>query len=519
MESKYIEALFQSLIEFNGYLPVRNKEGVIIQNSVIKVLQKVNSSTINIVEIINTDLIEVEQIRQRLDFNMNMLKEHSGAARMNFFEIFVFSIFLDPEKVEAIKYYQYLQRFDGKCLCSFIINLPEDTVTKYPEYIIKDDNIEKVIKNTLTKDLAQVGMKNLDELVAQKTKDYTIELKAKTPVLSYVLMGLNIVVWILLSVYSNINKIDYSRLIIDFGAKENESILLGEYWRFLTPVFLHVNLVHLLVNTYSLYVFGPLVEKIFGHVKFIIIYFTAGIIGNIASFAFSIIPGVGASGAIFGMLGAIVYYGFEKPEAYKRYFGKDILMTIAINIAYGFSSERIDNFAHLGGLLGGFLAAGVLKAGHVKTKYINRITAAVLIMACTAGGLYYGFNNFQNKSILLINQVNQAREKLQEENWEEAERIAEPLLKDYNNNDEKTFDILMIVAIAEASQEKYDEAIEHARTMSNIDPGYGNYVLGICYYYSGQYENAKEAFLEAKKHNDNIEQLDELLESVEKQLK
>ena len=102
----------------------------------------------------------------------------------------------------------------------------------------------------------------------------------------------------------------------------------------------------------------PLLKGFLGSKKFLIIYVIAGIFGNAASFAFSSGRSVGASGAIFGMLGALLYFGIEKPQQFKMFFKQGVIFSLLVNIAYGLSNPIIDNYAHLGGLLGGFLVAG-----------------------------------------------------------------------------------------------------------------------------------------------------------------
>ena len=74
--------------------------------------------------------------------------------------------------------------------------------------------------------------------------------------------------------------------MIQFGAKVNTLIAAGEYWRLMTATFLHIGLLHLLLNAWALYLFGPLIERHFGAVRFVVIYLVAGLGGSIASFAF-----------------------------------------------------------------------------------------------------------------------------------------------------------------------------------------------------------------------------------------
>lgn len=146
-----------------------------------------------------------------------------------------------------------------------------------------------------------------------------------------------------------------------FGAKENGAIVSGEYWRLLTAAFLHGGVIHLLVNSWSLYVLGALTERVLGPSRFLATFLVSAVTGSLASWAFNPVIGVGASGAIFGLLGTALYLSWRGqtahiPPAALRSLG---FWTI-YNLVYGFITPTIDNAAHLGGLAGGVLCAVVL---------------------------------------------------------------------------------------------------------------------------------------------------------------
>jgi membrane associated rhomboid family serine protease len=135
-----------------------------------------------------------------------------------------------------------------------------------------------------------------------------------------------------------------------------------QYWRLITPMFLHANLIHIAFNMYALYLFGYMVEGSFGKARFIAIYFVAGFLASVTSYTFSDpgALGVGASGAIFGLLGAWVAYNYRRrgspmASAQLRWAG----FLIAINLFLGFSIGSIDNYAHIGGLITGAVAGYV----------------------------------------------------------------------------------------------------------------------------------------------------------------
>jgi len=172
--------------------------------------------------------------------------------------------------------------------------------------------------------------------------------------------------------------------LISFGAKVNSLINNdGEWWRFVAPVFLHGNVAHLLMNMYGLWVLGPYVERLYGSAKFVFFWVLTGVAGVVASylsvqpelarsggaaaqflFKFNDAVSVGASGALFGLIGVLFVFGIkyrrELPDGFKQAFGTGMLPTILLNIFIGYIIPVIDNAAHLGGLVAGAALALVI---------------------------------------------------------------------------------------------------------------------------------------------------------------
>jgi rhomboid protease GluP len=143
--------------------------------------------------------------------------------------------------------------------------------------------------------------------------------------------------------------------LLEMGAKSGPEILSGEIWRFITPMFLHVTIPHVLINMYSLYAIGPAVERFFGTARFVAVYLLCGIAGVILSLAFSPYPSAGASGAIFGLLGSLGAFLYLHRGLFGR-FGliqlRQIVLVALLNLGLGLM-PGIDNWGHLGGLLAG----------------------------------------------------------------------------------------------------------------------------------------------------------------------
>jgi len=148
-------------------------------------------------------------------------------------------------------------------------------------------------------------------------------------------------------------------LLVLYGAKINQFILQGEIWRFLTPALLHGSIIHLSFNMYAIYSIGPSLEKRFGSKSFILLYAISAIFGNIFSFIFSPHASLGASTAIFGLIsaqGVYIYKNRHLLGSAAKSLLTNVLFMIAVNLFLGLS-PGIDNWGHLGGLVGGFLYA------------------------------------------------------------------------------------------------------------------------------------------------------------------
>lgn len=171
---------------------------------------------------------------------------------------------------------------------------------------------------------------------------------------------LNLIMYVISSVLSgNPFTMDINVLNL-LGAKNNELIMSGQYYRFITCMFLHGSIIHIASNMYSLYCVGYMVEKIYGRVKYIFIYFLSGVISSYVSFWFSDATSVGASGAIFGVLGAVLVFSFRFKNKIGKELFANIIAVIVLNIFIGISMTNIDNFAHIGGLISGIIISAIL---------------------------------------------------------------------------------------------------------------------------------------------------------------
>ena len=224
---------------------------------------------------------------------------------------------------------------------------------------------------------------NINQKNESKSKIAEKIFSFKKPIVTYSLIFICILVFILMYVLGNGSTNNYTLLV--FGANVDTLTKNGDYYRLFTSMFLHIGILHLLCNMYSLYIIGKEVENVFGKVKYLIIYLLSGIAGSILSLAFNHNTiCAGASGAIFGLLGALLYFGYY----YRTYLGatltRSIIPVIVLNLIIGFTSSGIDNAAHIGGLVGGILIAMAVGVPD-KSNNNNKINGIVLSL------IYFGF--------------------------------------------------------------------------------------------------------------------------------
>lgn len=176
-----------------------------------------------------------------------------------------------------------------------------------------------------------------------------------------ILLTIQIVVFILMTLAGGSTN---ESVLLLFGARQTQLIEAGQWWRLITPVFVHIGFTHLLVNSFTLYFMGQYIEEIFGHWRMLVIYLVSAFAGNLASAVF--LPNTisaGASTALFGLFGAFLMLGESYRNNYAiRQLSRQFLILVVLNIGIDLFTPGIDLAGHLGGLLGGFLASYIVGA-------------------------------------------------------------------------------------------------------------------------------------------------------------
>ncbi len=175
------------------------------------------------------------------------------------------------------------------------------------------------------------------------------------------ILVINSIVFVLMSFQSRSLLMPDTSTLLAIGAKDPVGLAQGQIWRLITPIFIHIGLLHFAVNSYTLYIIGWQIERILGAWWFLGLYLIAGICGNVASALFSVNLSAGASGALFGLLGVgfcleyIIGRRIEEVTG-RRPRNRAYAMTVLVNLGIGLVVPFIDNSAHIGGLVAGLVS-------------------------------------------------------------------------------------------------------------------------------------------------------------------
>lgn len=267
----------------------------------------------------------------------------------------------------------------------------------------------------------------MNEILEPQPRQVSYTLPVHKPVATWVLLGIIVAVFGIETLAGGSTDTD---VLIRLGAKFTPLIAVGEYWRLFTSMFLHIGLWHLLFNGYALVILGTELERLLGWGRFLAIYILSGLFGSLVSYAFSPYLSAGASGAIFGLIGALAaFFGLHRRAlgTWGRSRLANIVFLIVINLLWGFTQTYIDNWAHLGGLVCGLALGWALAPRyrvapdglHLEDR--NRLSrywpALALAVAILVGGTYGATLRQNNNPQISLGRAQQA---LEQERWGEA---------------------------------------------------------------------------------------------------
>jgi len=303
-----------------------------------------------IVRIVSNYIHNNEQLNFDL-FKTNRIVKNIKRKTFNF-KVRVLSIFMDlGESVELHE--------DKDVDCIYLEN--ESDIKKYDFLYQSFPDIDK--KLVFNEKGVSLFLKITDDINQKNKKEAEMVndiFTPKKPIVTYTLIAINVLIFVLQAFFG------FNSFLINAFAVYGPYIRMGEYYRLLSGAFLHADIFHIFFNMYALYVLGSQAEGFFGKFKFLAIYLFSAITASLLSILLNIDGvSVGASGSIFGILGALLYFGYN----FRVYLGntlvRQILPIVLINLLFGFMIPSVDNFAHIGGLVGGFL---ITMAFGIKSK-------------------------------------------------------------------------------------------------------------------------------------------------------
>ncbi len=246
--------------------------------------------------------------------------------------------------------------------------------SSFPD-ITKDTNFKEDGFELFLKITDDINKKNEED--AKMNEDV---FKMKKPYVTYVLLAINIIVFILSFFYN----------VIPLFAVNRTAIVNGEYYRLITGTFLHNSILHLAFNCYALYIIGMQLESFLGRWKYLVVYLLSGLAGSMLSIFFSNAYSIGASGAIFGMLGSLTYFGYHYRVYLDSVVKSQIIPLIVLNLLLGFAFAYVDNWAHIGGLIGGVLSTMAVGIKYKSTRF-EKVNGVILYLIYT---LFLGYMVF-----------------------------------------------------------------------------------------------------------------------------
>ena len=310
-------------------------------------------------EQLNVDLYRTSQIMKRI-------KRKTMSFSINALSIFINlgdNVDIDKIKTENIDLVN-IKSLDELNNYAFVID-EFPTITKKTDF--KEQGLELFMKLT-----TDIGKKN--DRDAKMAEDVFTK---KNPIITKILIFINLVMFLLSFILGD-------NLMVGLFANYGPAVEAGQIYRLFTSVFLHISFFHFLFNMYALYIIGPQIENFFGKWKYLIIYLGSGLVGNLLSIVFNLGTfSLGASGAIFGLLGSLIYFGYHYRVYLDSVIKSQIIPLIFLNLCIGFMFTGIDNAAHIGGLIGGVLFSWTVGVKYKSTKndIITGIGMTVIFIA------------------------------------------------------------------------------------------------------------------------------------------
>ena len=367
--AEYSKVLFEKLV-INNFEPIQGlTEAEISYTTPVIGLVSITGSMWYAAIIVNTNIIDSETYKNTTKPKLNAYFENFlakyGKKNIAVLNLFVsekpsdYALFLAEDNFE----------FDRPVINTYWeINLYDEILTVGKNHPDKIANLRELVTDSLNYSLVsgtdigcdhQSGYENTVADIYEKAVKKRPRLEVKgdgTTIFTYILIIINMMIHASVAFGGE----EGFEIVMHFGALFPRLVMEGQYYRLLSSMFLHVNFMHLINNCFSLYIFGSRAERFYGGFKFWVIYILSGIFGGIASTLFVPNPTVGASGAVFGLLGAVLALALKSKADVSGLNYPVMLILAGTSLSLGFMVPEINNHAHIGGLIAGFVLGFLL---------------------------------------------------------------------------------------------------------------------------------------------------------------
>lgn len=329
---------------------------------------RINSNHIHNEEQFEYDMLKTKSV-------LKQIKKKTFSMSMN-----ILNIFLDINK---------LPEKDYKNMDMIYI----DNLKSVPTNKVLTSAFKKIKTNLSTDEIDIEQLINKTEDVNRKTekknKVYEDVFKPKRMIVTPIIMMACILYYIYISFKTNGNLSAVNLLY--YGANYRPAVQAGEWYRLFSSMFIHVGVLHLMLNMYALYIIGGQMESYLGKIRYIIVYILSGLVGNLFSLIFTNSVTVGASGAIFGLLGSLLYFGYHYRLILGNSLRHEVIPVILANLLIGLMIPGVDIWAHIGGLVGGvFATMAVGVPGKINQRsIINGVICTLLLIGFLGYIVFY----------------------------------------------------------------------------------------------------------------------------------
>ena len=294
---------------------------------------RINSNHIQNKEQLDYDILKTKSV-------LKQIKKKTFSMSMN-----ILNIFLDINNVPENNY----KNMD-------IISI--DTLKSVPDNKVLTSAFKK-IRTKLSTDQIDIEelihkTEDVNRKTEKKNKVYEDIFKPKPIIITPAIIVACILYFIFIFVKTNGEFTAVN--LLKFGALERGYVQSGEWYRLFTCIFIHGGILHLMLNMYALYIIGSQMESYLGKIRYVVVFLISGLIGSLFSLIFSNSVSVGASGAIFGLLGSLLYFGYNYRLVLGSSIKHDVIPVILANLILGLMIPGVDMMAHVGGLVGGIFA-------------------------------------------------------------------------------------------------------------------------------------------------------------------